>query len=140
MKPFFFAKKPVPTKATPAATPVGATPPKGLAGSEESGGTPPPLQSTPSKEVGAVGSKAKRMSVSLDRRFSVSDILFGSSDEFSGEAPTALEFVLKSFLGQWLAQADAKLREFTQSPVSARHRVTFWCSPRPRAGVANGDG
>jgi hypothetical protein len=116
-KPFFF-KKPPPTKATPAPTPVGATPPKVMASSEEGATTPPPGASTTPKDVGSAIPKAKRMSISMDRRFSVSDILFGSSEEFSGEAPTALEFVLKSFLGQWLAQADAKLREFTQSTVS----------------------
>jgi hypothetical protein len=121
-KPFFF-KKPPPTKATPAPTPVGATPPKGMASSEEGATSPPPGASTP-KEVGSAIPKAKRMSISMDRRFSVSDILFGSSEEFSGEAPTALEFVLKSFLGQWLAQADAKLREFTQSTVSDK-RYSF---------------
>ena len=137
MKPFFF-KKPVPTKATPAPIPVGATPPKAQASSEESGTTPPP-QSTPSKEGSAVADRAKvkRQSVSMDRRFSVSDIVFGSSEDFGGEAPTALEFVLKSFLGQWLAQADAKLREFTQSTVSAERGERGFADSC--AGVSDGD-
>jgi hypothetical protein len=88
-----------------------------MANSDEGATSPPPGAVTPGKDVTAIP-KAKRMSISIDRRFSVSDILFGSSEEFSGQAPSALEFVLKSFLGQWLAQADAKLREFTQSTVS----------------------
>ncbi len=128
-----FLQKPVPTKATPAGgtgaaaagSPMAATPPKmPQAGEEAQGSTPPPREGPSTSSANATSTtsnstaertKIQRKSVAMDRRFSVSDILFGSGEEFSGEPPTALEFVLKSFLGQWLAQADAKLREFTQA-------------------------
>jgi hypothetical protein len=54
----------------------------------------------------------KEASSLLHRHFSVSDILFGVSAPLEGtELPSAIEYVVKSFCAEWLAQADAKLRE-----------------------------
>ncbi len=48
----------------------------------------------------------------LSRRLSVSSLLFGMAPAVDGELPSAMEFVVKSFCAEWLALADAKLREF----------------------------
>lgn len=83
--------------------------------------TPP--RSAGSAELGIKSSSptpTMRIDLSPDkavqkRHLSVSDILLGATlppSADGSEMPGALEFVVKSFCAEWLAQADAKLRDF----------------------------